>query len=54
MYQQVCAACHSMERVAFRNLVGVCYNEEEAKVCVCVGHAAACSGGPQRRSAAAG
>jgi len=31
VYQQVCAACHSMERVAFRNLVGVCYNEEEAK-----------------------
>eukprot|EP01147_Barroeca_monosierra_P001426 gene1426-4587_t len=31
VYQQVCAACHSLERVAYRNLVGVCYNESEAK-----------------------
>ena len=32
VYQQVCAACHSLERIAYRNLVGTCYNEAEAKV----------------------
>lgn len=31
VYQQVCAACHSMEYIHFRDLVGVCYTEEEAK-----------------------
>jgi len=31
VYQQVCAACHSVEQLAFRNLVGVCYTEEEVK-----------------------
>lgn len=31
MYQQVCAACHSMNFIHFRDLVGVCYTEEEAK-----------------------
>eukprot|EP00730_Choanoeca_flexa_P011019 TRINITY_DN2227_c0_g1_i1.p1 TRINITY_DN2227_c0_g1~~TRINITY_DN2227_c0_g1_i1.p1 ORF type:complete len:301 (+),score=90.72 TRINITY_DN2227_c0_g1_i1:53-955(+) len=31
VYQQVCSACHSMELIAFRNLVGVCYNENEVK-----------------------
>ncbi|EDQ91284.1 uncharacterized protein MONBRDRAFT_23528 [Monosiga brevicollis MX1] len=31
VYQQVCSACHSMELIAYRNLVGVCYNEDEAK-----------------------
>ncbi|EGD80800.1 cytochrome c1 [Salpingoeca rosetta] len=31
VYQQVCAACHSLERIAYRNLVGACYNETEAK-----------------------
>lgn len=31
MYKQVCAACHGMEQLAFRNLVGVAYTEEEAK-----------------------
>lgn len=31
VYQQVCAACHSLERIAYRNLIGVCYNESEAK-----------------------
>lgn len=31
VYKQVCAACHSMEQLAFRNLVGVAYTEEEAK-----------------------
>uniref|UniRef100_A0A061R6U7 Ubiquinol-cytochrome c reductase cytochrome c1 subunit n=1 Tax=Tetraselmis sp. GSL018 TaxID=582737 RepID=A0A061R6U7_9CHLO len=31
VYQQVCAACHSLDLVHFRNLVGVCYTEEEAK-----------------------
>eukprot|EP00882_Tetradesmus_deserticola_P001168 GHRQ01001264.1.p1 GENE.GHRQ01001264.1~~GHRQ01001264.1.p1 ORF type:complete len:311 (+),score=118.22 GHRQ01001264.1:265-1197(+) len=31
VYQQVCAACHSMEYIHYRDLVGVCYTEEEAK-----------------------
>ena len=32
VYKQVCAACHSMEYIHFRDLVGVCYTEDEAKV----------------------
>jgi cytochrome c1 len=28
---QVCAACHSLEYIHYRDLVGVCYTEEEAK-----------------------
>lgn len=31
VYSQVCASCHSLDRIAYRNLVGVCYTEEEAK-----------------------
>lgn len=31
VYQQVCAACHSLQYIHFRDLVGVCYTEEEAK-----------------------
>lgn len=31
MYKQVCAACHSMDYIAFRNLVGVSHTEAEAK-----------------------
>jgi ubiquinol-cytochrome c reductase cytochrome c1 subunit len=31
VYQQVCAACHSMQQLHFRNLVDVAYTEEEAK-----------------------
>jgi ubiquinol-cytochrome c reductase cytochrome c1 subunit len=31
VYQQVCAACHSVEQLSYRNLVGVCYTEEEVK-----------------------
>jgi ubiquinol-cytochrome c reductase cytochrome c1 subunit len=31
VYQQVCAACHSLERVAYRNLVDVAFSEEEVK-----------------------
>ncbi|EDO29989.1 predicted protein [Nematostella vectensis] len=31
VYRQVCAACHSMNRLAFRHLVGVCYTEDEMK-----------------------
>eukprot|EP00292_Cryptomonas_paramecium_P009856 CAMPEP_0113691724 /NCGR_PEP_ID=MMETSP0038_2-20120614/18636_1 /TAXON_ID=2898 /ORGANISM="Cryptomonas paramecium" /LENGTH=270 /DNA_ID=CAMNT_0000613453 /DNA_START=19 /DNA_END=831 /DNA_ORIENTATION=- /assembly_acc=CAM_ASM_000170 len=31
VYSQVCAACHGLKRIAYRNLVGVCYTEEEAK-----------------------
>lgn len=31
VYKQVCAACHSMEQLAFRNLVGVAFTEAEAK-----------------------
>lgn len=31
VYQQVCSLCHSLERVAYRNLVGVAFTEEEVK-----------------------
>jgi len=31
VYKQVCAACHSMEYMYYRNLVGVIFSEEEAK-----------------------
>ena len=27
----LCSSCHSMDYVAYRHLVGVCYTEEEAK-----------------------
>lgn len=32
VYKQVCAACHSMKYVSYRELVGVSHTEEEAKV----------------------
>jgi ubiquinol-cytochrome c reductase cytochrome c1 subunit len=31
VFSQVCSSCHSLNRVAYRNLVGVCYTEAEAK-----------------------
>jgi hypothetical protein len=31
VYKNVCAACHSMERIHYRELVGVCMSEAEAK-----------------------
>jgi hypothetical protein len=31
VYTQVCASCHSLNRISYRNLVGVCYTEDEAK-----------------------
>lgn len=31
VYKEVCAACHSLDRIAFRNLVGVSHTEEEVK-----------------------
>nr|XP_023029678.1 cytochrome c1, heme protein, mitochondrial [Leptinotarsa decemlineata] len=31
VYKQVCAACHSMRFIAYRNLVGVTHSEQEAK-----------------------
>ncbi|KAK4426074.1 Cytochrome c1 2, heme protein, mitochondrial [Sesamum alatum] len=31
VYQQVCASCHSMSLIAYRDLVGVAYTEEETK-----------------------
>lgn len=31
VYRQVCASCHSLERISFRNLVGVTHTEEGAK-----------------------
>ncbi|GJD10918.1 Cytochrome c1-1, heme protein, mitochondrial [Galdieria sulphuraria] len=31
VYKNVCASCHSMESIAYRNLIGVAYTEEEAK-----------------------
>lgn len=31
VYTQVCSTCHSLDRIAYRNLVDVCYTEKEAK-----------------------
>lgn len=31
VYKQVCAACHSMKYIAYRNLVDVTHTEAEAK-----------------------
>ena len=31
VYKQVCAACHSLRYLAYRNLVGVSHTEAEAK-----------------------
>ncbi|PVH14579.1 cytochrome c1, heme protein, mitochondrial [Candidozyma duobushaemuli] len=31
VYREVCAACHSMDRIAWRNLVGVSHSTSEAK-----------------------
>ncbi|CAN1817631.1 Cytochrome c1 1, heme protein, mitochondrial [Linum perenne] len=31
VYTQVCASCHSMSLISYRDLVGVAYTEEEAK-----------------------
>lgn len=34
VYRNVCATCHSMNRVAYRNLVGVAYTEDEMKTLI--------------------
>lgn len=31
VYRQVCASCHSIDKIAFRNLVGVTHDEAQAK-----------------------
>ncbi|KAJ0399334.1 hypothetical protein P43SY_001523 [Pythium insidiosum] len=31
VYKEVCATCHSVERICFRNLIGVTHTEEELK-----------------------
>jgi len=31
VYKQVCSTCHSLDRIAFRHLVNVCFTEQEAK-----------------------
>jgi ubiquinol-cytochrome c reductase cytochrome c1 subunit len=31
VYTQVCSTCHSLDRIAYRHLVDVCYSEAEAK-----------------------
>ena len=31
VYKEVCSACHGMEQLYFRNLVGVSHTEDEAK-----------------------
>ncbi|RKP39255.1 cytochrome C1 family-domain-containing protein, partial [Dimargaris cristalligena] len=31
VYKEVCASCHSLDRIAFRNLVGVSHTADEAK-----------------------
>lgn len=30
VYKQVCATCHSLDLLAYRNLVNTCYTEDEA------------------------
>ena len=32
VYKEVCSACHSMQYINFRNLVGVSHTENEARV----------------------
>ena len=32
VYAQVCASCHGLRAIAYRNLIGVCYSEDEVKV----------------------
>ena len=32
VYKEVCAACHSLDRIAWRNLVGVSHTADEVKV----------------------
>merc|ERR1719284_929156 len=32
VYKEVCAACHSMERICYRHLVGITHTQEQAKV----------------------
>ena len=31
VYKDVCSACHSMNQLAFRNLIGVSHTEEEVR-----------------------
>jgi len=31
VYRQVCSTCHSLDKVAYRNLIDACYTEEEVK-----------------------
>ena len=31
VYQTVCSSCHSLKRIAYRNLIGVTHTEEETK-----------------------
>lgn len=31
VYKEVCSACHSLDRIAWRNLVGVAYSVDEVK-----------------------
>lgn len=31
VYKQVCAACHSMQYIRYRELIGVTHTDEEAK-----------------------
>jgi len=32
VYKEVCAACHSMERICYRHLTGITHTQEQAKV----------------------
>jgi len=32
VYTQVCASCHGLARIAYRNLTNVCYSEAEARL----------------------
>jgi len=36
VYRQVCASCHSIDKIAFRSLVGVTHDEDSAKKVPCI------------------
>lgn len=50
MYKQVCSACHSMEYLAFRNLIGVTHTEAEAKALAEEVSVSVCVSPPRGRS----
>merc|ERR1711871_1256841 len=43
VYQQVCASCHGLHRIAYRNLVDTIYTEDEVKLMLEVSVKYACA-----------